>query len=384
MSHVSSAVLLNRLNGVYRDPGRISRDAISLINSPSGKNLRPSISLLAQNDGTFSSVMVFQGTVPMVYRSRQYHIPVDIFLPPLYPVRPPTCYVRPVSNMVIKENHRHVGRDGMVYMPYLHSWNANNSSLVEMTSALSTLFGYEPPLFTKRTNNAPAPAPPQYHEIDLEQHAETIALNESKQEEILRQKRLEQEAARKKKEEQTALQLLTARERKREEEIALQLLKEDATRKVQSHINSFFQKSRDWIASDLQDQNALSSSEKTITAQIENFDKLKSEFWSKNLEIDKKLELIQAAIKTKATNKDAVVSIDDLVTPCDINSSQMLQLSSENAALSDCLYFLDKALARGTISVSVHLKYVRWLAKRQFLVRAHCMKIAHCKKTVEV
>lgn len=372
-SNSDVAALLSRLGGVYRDPSRISRDAISLIRSPVGSNLRPSISCLTQNDGTFSSAMVFQGTCPMTYRGRPYHIPVDIFLPPLYPVRPPVCYVRPVSNMVIKENHRHVGRDGTIYMQYLHNWNPNKSSLVEMTSSMSQLFGNEPPLFTKRTNKnpspapPPAPAPPKYHEIDYAKKTEANALNQRKQEEILRQQRLKEE-----------------QDCKRDEEIKMQSLKDEVTRKLKNNINIFFKDSRDWITTDLTDQNALSSAEKTITTQMDNLEALKIDLTERNSQIDEKLQLLKDTIQSKTMSQQPVISTDDLVTPVDINSEQMLKLASENAAITDCLYFLDKALVRGTISLDVHLKNVRRLAKRQFLVRAHCMKINVSKTGVEV
>ena len=62
----------------------------------------------------------------------------------------------------------------------------------------------------------------------------------------------------------------------------------------------------------------------------------------------------------------------------------MLILSAENAALNDVLYFLDKALEEDRLSLDVHLLQYRKLTKRQFLVRAHLLKIAQVKASESV
>ena len=50
-------------------------------------------------------------------------------------------------------------------------------------------------------------------------------------------------------------------------------------------------------------------------------------------------------------------------------------MSGENWAITDALYFLDRALYQGHLDCVSHQKQVRRLAKRQFLVRAHLIKI---------
>jgi ESCRT-I complex subunit TSG101 len=68
-------------------------------------------------------------------------------------------------------------------------------------------------------------------------------------------------------------------------------------------------------------------------------------------------------------------NVDDLVQPSCPLTAQMLDLASTNASLSDALYFLDRALYRGVVDCDEHLKQVRYLAKQQFLARAHMLKI---------
>ena len=51
--------------------------------------------------------------------------------------RPPSVYVRPTSTMALKDGHRHVDREGLVYMPYLHEWAKHSHNLVTMCQNLS-------------------------------------------------------------------------------------------------------------------------------------------------------------------------------------------------------------------------------------------------------
>ena len=122
-----NSIIFGPLCGVYRDPSSVIKDASTLLNSHLGHQLRPKAEPLMLNDGSSSLVLMLQGTLPITYRGKSYNIPVDVYLPPQYPARPPIIYVRPVSSMTIKANHKNVGQDGMVYMPYLHGWKAGGS-----------------------------------------------------------------------------------------------------------------------------------------------------------------------------------------------------------------------------------------------------------------
>ena len=71
-SSQSIARLLSRLGGVYRDPSRISRDSTDLLSASIGQHLRPSVSQLVENDGRSTSVLMFSGTIAMVFRGNTY------------------------------------------------------------------------------------------------------------------------------------------------------------------------------------------------------------------------------------------------------------------------------------------------------------------------
>mmetsp|Transcript_17489 Transcript_17489/g.39484 ORF Transcript_17489/g.39484 Transcript_17489/m.39484 type:complete len:148 (-) Transcript_17489:1140-1583(-) len=131
---------LQSLGGVYRDPQRVSRDADTLLSRPEGYGLKVKVSTLVQNSGEEIRLVCLGGTIGIAYGGTRYNIPVDIYLPPPYPLKPPHCYVRPVSTMILKPGHRHVDRQGLVYMPYLHEWRPHKSNLVNMVISMAGIF----------------------------------------------------------------------------------------------------------------------------------------------------------------------------------------------------------------------------------------------------
>jgi ESCRT-I complex subunit TSG101 len=77
-----------------------------------------------------------------------------------------------------------------------------------------------------------------------------------------------------------------------------------------------------------------------------------------------------------SNDNETTAPVDDVVQPSNALHGQMLlDLAAENAAISDALYFLDRGLYKGHVHCEVHLKQERRLAKRQFLVREHLIKI---------
>jgi len=379
-NYSSVSQLMNRLGGVYRDPSRVSRDSTSILTANVGQNLRPSISNLVGNDGVSSNVMLLKGTIPMIYRGGQYHVPVDVYLPPKYPVKPPVAFVRPVPTMMIKEQHRNVGSDGMVYMPYLHSWQVNSHNLVALCTHMSNFFSKDPPLFARppgqmSSNNLSSPSttaqPPRYEHVQQEQ-ARINALAE--------ETRMANDA--------TEIARRAQREEQQQEALVYQT-KGQLKNKFTTELRAFDNTCRRDIEARLKDQIMLEKSAKYITGvsgdpksgQMEYLLSKKIDLEKHHEQIDELTEKMNEFISTVEEQQDTVkeIDVDELVVPIDIYSGQMLALSAENAAISDAIFYLDKGLATGIIDLDVHLKLVRKIAKRQFLVKAQLLKVGQCK-----
>mmetsp|Transcript_29649 Transcript_29649/g.43155 ORF Transcript_29649/g.43155 Transcript_29649/m.43155 type:complete len:426 (+) Transcript_29649:62-1339(+) len=376
--------LLHRLGGVYRDPSRVNKDASNLLRSPAGAHLRPSTAPLIQNDGSSTPpVLLFSGTVAMNFRGNTYNIPVDIYLPPAYPLKPPVCFVRPVAGMMIKERHRHVAGDGMVYCPYLHGWRPHNHELNGLVAELSRIFGESPPVFAKPASPPPMATasaaatpvnghPPRYDDIVARQQqaAAEAARAEAARLEERRRTAAASEAARVEAAKRASL---------REQERLVSETRIMVTSKLEHSLHEMFREARKSISSDMRDQSNLERGSRAIEAQRSTLQNLKPHLESVHETIDESITEIQSFVDHLSSSSAQEVDADDLATPGDIHSAQMLELSAKNASIDDCLFFLDKKLAKGDLGLDVHLKRVRRLAKKQFLVRAHLMKIGQLK-----
>jgi len=452
----SITAALARLGAVYNDPPRVSRDGVRLLRSPLGAHLRPTTApLVASNGDTTPPVLVFSGTLAMSYRGATYNIPVDAYLPPPYPHRPPVVYVRPTPGMVVKPNHPHVGSDGCVFMPYLHEWTAQTHSLVEMAVCLSSLFGAEPPCYAQPSNggsngsgnnssngnsnnsgrrrdqiaaaatnmastfmqgvfnphaNRPnsngsggvgggGATPPSYDSLSAGNTppgtGNAAAFggsngygereNSSDDPDIRRAmefSRIEAELAEAKRKEEEEERLREARRLSeaaeverlaRAEEELVGELRRRLTARLQGRLSQFYGGAREVISDDLRKQTQLERGSETAREEILDLRRRKDALERSHIAMD----AATAAVRSFLASMEgaAEMPVDDMCQPACVRSRQMLELDAKNHAISDVLYFLDRALVKGTIPLDVHLKAVRRLAKQQFMARALLTKI---------
>ena len=389
---------LARLGGLYRDPSRVDRDASSLLKSSVGSTLSPIAAQLVEDNGNSSNVLVLQGTIAIHFRGNTYQLLVDIYLPAGYPHRPPVCFVRLAENMYLKENHRHVGSDGKVYLPYLHEWRNSTHNLVELVVAMSSVFSAEPPVFSRPAASTSTAAPStSFTTASSSSQQQSTSFASSSSSSYLQQKQAEAilaaeaaeanaaaEAARraaaeeqaKKAEKERAIQAQREWEKKRTDQVR-DTVRQNVMQYLQDESNKCLQQ----VQNDHRDKQRLTlAEEQKITLQLEYYRKQAQELERQCAVVDECKEDIEDWLKTaRQSIKDGAevqdTSVDDLVQPASSLHAQMLGLAAENSALSDALYFLDRALYKGHLTLETHLRQVRKLAKRQFLVRAHLIKI---------
>jgi ESCRT-I complex subunit TSG101 len=304
----------------------------------------------------------------------------------------------------LKENHPHVGSDGMVYMPYTHEWNPRTHSLIEMVVAMSSVFSADPPVFTRSApappppppplppnlapytttssnfTNSDPPPPPAYSsyvssntsatdsDMYLQEQIEAIMRKEAEEAnlaaEIARAAAKEEEE----REKQTVAQK-EWEERKKEQ------TKDQVNKKIQSYLQQFAEETKSSLAADWRDQEQLKHTKKRIDEELKDLASKKSELEDHILTVDKKTKEIEEWLEESKTAKEVEPNIDDICQPVNKLHAQMLELSAENAALTDVMYFLDRGMYSGQIDCATHLKTIRNLAKRQFLIRAHLIKV---------
>jgi hypothetical protein len=79
-----------------------------------------------------------------------FYIPVEVVLPPDFPVAAPDVFVRPTETMILASNHPFVeASTGAVNTPSIVSWTFPRSNLTSSLTELSSEFGTRSPVYAK-------------------------------------------------------------------------------------------------------------------------------------------------------------------------------------------------------------------------------------------
>ncbi|XP_055049267.2 ubiquitin-conjugating enzyme E2 variant 3 isoform X1 [Misgurnus anguillicaudatus] len=121
-------------------------------------------------DSSQKDLLKIIGNIPIRYQGHSYNLPILLWLLDSFPFTPPICFLRPTSNMVIREG-KHVDSKGRIYLPGLHNWDHPKSSVNGLLAEMMAKFEEEPPLGTKSSGPAENPN-------DLLAYVSDLSLNE--------------------------------------------------------------------------------------------------------------------------------------------------------------------------------------------------------------
>lgn len=110
------------------------------------------------NSGSRKELLNIEGTIPVNYKGAFYNIPVSIWLMDTHPQNAPLAFVKPTKDMSIKIS-KYVDNNGKVYLPYLHEWAPNSSTLQNLVQCMIQAFGELPPVYSKPRNENRTPYP---------------------------------------------------------------------------------------------------------------------------------------------------------------------------------------------------------------------------------
>lgn len=345
------------------------------------RTLIPKVERLIHNNGTEAMLLVLGGTVAINYQGRQYNIPVEVYVSEPYPDAPPRCYVRPTKDMDIKVGHRHVDRDGLVYLPYLHEWNPRSHNLTELCAAMSSVFGMDPPVYAVRKGSPPRqptyptagamgypgqqaggggsgrypspgmqqqPPPPAYESVAG--GGSGVSMTPGNQQ---------------------------AQAEARRREAVQQVLS-----KTQRSLLEFYGKVTAELTEEQDKEAKLQGNRREVVASVARLKTMKEQVEERIKLLTEKDAALDKWVATQADKPE--VHVDQLVEANDPPSRQMLELVATNAAIEDALYHLDKALANSSVDLLTFLKKVRELSREQFMAVAHVNKIYRAQQAALV
>lgn len=300
----------------------------------------------------------------------------------------------------------------MVYLPYTHEWNPRTHSLIEMVVAMSSVFSADPPVFTRAAAaTTPLPPPPPAYSSYVSSSSNNNNSNSSSaavtnkngmmpstdSEQRYLQEQIAAIMAKEAEEANSAAEVSRKADREEEErkqQIEAQKeweikkceqVRADVNNQIRSYLLDFTEETKSTLSADWRDQEQLKQTKKQIETEIIDLSDKKIELKNHIQTIDAKTKEIQDWLeeskdviqKTTKETSDTITNddVDDICQPVNKLNAQMLELSAESAALTDVMYFLDRGLYAGQIDCATNLKMIRKLAKKQFLIRAHLIKI---------
>lgn len=152
-------------------------------------------------------------------------------------------------------------------------------------------------------------------------------------------------------------------------------VREQVQEKMHNYLKVYADETQSSLAADWRDQEQLKLTKDRIEADLKDLVNQKSELEGHVATLETKTKEIEDWLEASKNAEEKEPDIDDVCEPVSKLHAQMLDLSAENAALTDLMYFLDRGMYAGQIDCATHLKMIRKHAKRQFLIRAHLIKI---------
>jgi ESCRT-I complex subunit TSG101 len=409
-SGITSAALDNILSQVaYVYRVDVKQNIDELLRSM--RTLEPSIAELILNNGMSSELCVLRGTIAMTYLNVVYNIPVDIFLEERFPEIPPKLYVRPTSNMQVKPGHPWVEPDGLLQLNSFFTISGHGPwsyqcSLMRFVSFVSAMFGKDPPLFTRQKAKTVAVT----RQPDDEQYMANL-------QEALRLSTLPQEPPPSQQQAQKRLSspqsgtggfTLGLSDSSRPHSVAYmgsvtnptssantssnvnvaditspfsRAKREDMeralTEKLQIAIIEELSLLQNELDGAMSDESEVERNEAAMTRQLGELNTIRDKLQTAIQDMVKKNAALDAYVAEKDSRGEA--DIEERLLPYDKLSAQMVKLSAEVAAIDDCMYFLELALANHAnpgFQLAEFLLQTRRLARDQFVKRSHLQKIS--------
>lgn len=329
----------------------------------------------------------------MYYKGSKYNIPMTFWIVEMYPYHPPLCFVSPTPNMVIKQKHKHVSETGQCYLPYLSEWNPASSDLYELVNQLSAIFGSDPPVYQKSgTTHTTTPSgsvsnpmlssvtnyPPPFHPpigMSSSTYGSTSTTNPTTYGPTTTPPSFGTSyiggtTVYGVNPMSSSMYNLPPVPRPPTESE----LREKLVAKVRQHLQNVTLKEYGAkIEAEFKTQNQLSAREK----QLETFEqRMKAEL--EQIEKDKE-NLLQKKASLEEwinNNENKPIDVDTIINPQDMQSKQILDLTSEDNAIDDAIYYLEKKLHAKQISLQDWLEQIRELSRQQFFKKALIKKMA--------
>ena len=348
------------------------------------------------NDGARERLLCAKGTLPIEYGGGRYNIPTTCYAPSDFPSAPPTWYVTPTREMVVKANHACVEADGEVVLGRVMTWNARTSSMREVGERLAEAFSVEPPVFSKPTATARmtdgeargvgssftssassfANATSRYPDIDFGADSMAQDARSSEFREDVEPTRESPTTS------PRAEDALEARELFRDRIIR------SLTSRLRDEAEARLGVDVEVIESLLSRQSALYEKKMRLRQECAAYQKLCARYERDAHELDRATTVLEDWLRkhpprpesTATTAATLERSPESILRPADAVSRQLLDAHVLDAAVEDTLDALDELLNDGKVELDDYLRHVTRLCEKQFVARAEILVASRAQR----
>ncbi|KAG0030475.1 hypothetical protein BGZ82_007412 [Podila clonocystis] len=289
--------------------------------------LVPKAETYTHDNGRSQLLLSLIGTVPIVYQSATYNIPVAFWLPTSYPSVAPIVFVTPTALMLVKAG-KYVDISGRCYHPYLAYWSQrSDSNLVDLIGIMQGVFSQEPPVYAKST------AVTQQQQPQQQQQSSPTLTGYPSPTTTLAQLYTKLQAA--------LLEFNTASSREMDNLVTVNKQLNDAESRTKAEIQSL----RDLHTKIQYNIATLSRCIEQLTAKIEQI-----RSWPEE-------------------------PVDEIICGSSVVHNQLFELVAEEIAIEDTIYYLGKALSQDKVELKAYMKHLRNLSREQFMKKALIKKV---------
>ncbi|KAG0288014.1 hypothetical protein BGZ96_008158 [Linnemannia gamsii] len=347
--------------------------------------LVPKAETYTHDDGRSQLLLSLIGTVPIVYQSATYNIPVAFWLPTSYPSVAPIVFVTPTALMLVKAG-KYVDISGRCYHPYLAYWsNRSDSNLVELIGIMQGVFSQEPPVYAKSNTSSqqqqqqqqqasPAvgggypspttslrPAPPILSYTSRQTNSS--AMSSSQQQQQQQPSDLSQQQQNRYPSPSNfglSTQQLTPQQ--------AQLYT-----KLQSALLDFNTASSREMDNLVNVNKQLNDAENRTKAELQSLRDLSTKIQHNIVTLNRCTEQLNVKIEQIRTWPEEPV--DEIICGSSVVHNQLFELVAEEIAIEDTIYYLDQALRQDKVELNAYMKHVRNLSREQFMKKALIKKV---------
>ncbi|KAI9136757.1 UEV domain-containing protein [Paraphysoderma sedebokerense] len=391
----------------YPQSNRVYQDVDNVLTKYS--SLLPKSDAYVYDDGRTTIQLCLYGTLPIAFRGSTYNIPIEIWVPLTYPSTPPICFVRPTPTMLVKPS-QHVDANGKIYHPYLSYWHSRpeTATIMDFLEILKSIFSQEPPVYAKPSSSpsaqspasastgspssssggyTPQPQPPYTYPMNQQNFPGPIPMplppygtqpapvvyppqtsiatpfSSIPSSASLNQTELLS----------SAIPNANLPPPLDPTQVKLNSIKAPLTEKLNKRLTEFSTNMTKKMDDLLKENKELNEGEILI---LEGERRLKEE----ETKLEKSIEALtnqnkQLSESIAALQKESEVNIDEVFTSTSAVHSQLFELTADENAIEDTMYYLAKGLMSERIDLSTYMKHIRSLAKDQFMRRALIKKI---------